>query len=1419
MSYSTDFEFTRAEALRRYEILDSEPEKEFDGLTLMASRICEAPLALISLADGERLWFKSKVGTDMVETTLDQSVCRYALEDEGEIFIVNDLTLDSRFRELPLVEVDSGFRFYAGVPIETPEHIRLGMLCVLDREPRELTPLQTDALAMLAKQVMNTMELSLSRRRLRRTVESIRGGLVNLNEEYRITYLNFRAAAMLGIETRDALGKDFRELCGSPVNQPLPDHPAGAVAGSEGPALEFFREATGMLLDLTFTSTGEDYAVFLRDITAQREVEERNRLLETCIDRVNDIILVTEADPIDEPGPRIVYVNEAFERLTGYRSEDVIGKSPRFLHGAATQRDCLDRIREGLAAKRPCREEIINYTKEGEAFWLEIEIVPVFDSRGKVTHFVAVERDVTPRKREEVERLRMVRNLNQRIKELTAIHETAKLLRGKSLPPELLLENVAHIIVNAMQESTVAAHLSCGGHQYFHAEFRETPSRIDFVAKSPEGLEVRVQAASLDEGSARNGRDPFFSEERDMVASIGEMLLSHFSILQGREELHNSERRYRSLFANNPHPMWVYDVETLRFLDVNAAAVAKYGYSLEEFLSMTLRDIRPSEDIPRLEKSFERLSGGFSHAGIWNHCTKDGRLIRVDISSYLSKSGFRGRQEELVLALDVTERIAAETALRESEARLARSQKIAQLGSWEVILETGTLFWSDETLRIFGLDPDRETLTYEGYLAALHPSDRERVLGIVEQILAAGEGGFDMDHRIVRPDGEVRWVQGIGELQTDENGEAISLAGSVLDITERKLSEHRIRENEERQRLLALATNDAIWEWEIADDTLVWTEGYETLFGRRRDEVDPTLKSWTDYIHPDDEERVLSILHEATDTELVDFEAEYRFRHADGHYCVVYDCGHVMRDAEGKPIRMIGGMSDLTERKRAEDRLREQAALLDKARDAILVRGLDHRILYWNAGAEQLYGWKAEEALGQSIAELLYDRPEAFEEATKAVMQKGEWTGEIAQVDRDGKQLTVDCSWTLMRDEDGQPKTIFAINTDMTERRNLERQFLRTQRMESLGTLAGGIAHDLNNVLTPIIMAADLLSSQEQDAKTLGLIQAIDTSARRGADMVKQVLAFGRGVDGQRLDLDIGELVGEVIKIVLETFPKNIVVKEDIADDLWPIKGDSTQLHQVLLNLAVNARDAMPRGGSLTFSAANLEIDELYVATTPGAVVGPHVLVSVEDTGTGMPPDVLERIFEPFFTTKELGKGTGLGLSTSMAIVKSHGGFVRPYSELGKGTRFRLYIPAQSREMAGTRIDESEELRRGAGETILLVDDEAVIRDITRQVLEAFGYKVLTALDGADAISVYAANHEKIDLVLTDLMMPVMDGPAMIQVLLRIQPDVRIIAASGLNANGHVAEAEKAGIKDFISKPYNASLLLKMVHDVIHADP
>ena len=515
--------------------------------------------------------------------------------------------------------------------------------------------------------------------------------------------------------------------------------------------------------------------------------------------------------------------------------------------------------------------------------------------------------------------------------------------------------------------------------------------------------------------------------------------------------------------------------------------------------------------------------------------------------------------------------------------------------------------------------------------------------------------------------------------------------------------------------------------------------------------------------------------------------------------------------------------AEIVERKKAEKAEQDARvyaeSIVETLRESLVVLDAQLRVVTANQTFYRTFKVSPEETLNKFIYDLgnhQWDIPELRELLEEVIPENIQFHD--FEVDHEFQNIgrkTMLLNARRIHQRDGDMEFILLAIEDVTEKKGLESQLLRSQRMESIGTLAGGIAHDLNNMLTPMMLSLQALKEKLTDEKSQKLLTVLENNSQRSADLIKQVMSFARGIEGERKPLQVTHLISEIEKIAKETFPRDIKLQIDVPDDLWTISGDATQLHQVIMNLCVNARDAMPYGGVLSITASNFFVDKNYVRMHTDAKVGSYVVITVSDTGTGIPPEIIDRIFEPFFTTKEFGKGTGLGLSTALAIVKGHGGFINVYSEIGKGTAFRIYLPAIKTEIQGAE-EQQLELLAGDGEWILIVEDEDSIRDVTSSTLEMSGYKVLMANDGAEAVALYAENMDKIKVILMDMMMPVMDGQASIRAIRRVNPDVKIIAVSGLTEKDRLAKVADLA-NAFLPKPYTAEKLLKTVHEVLRA--
>ncbi|MDB6127046.1 MAG: hypothetical protein JWM35_942 [Verrucomicrobia bacterium] len=516
--------------------------------------------------------------------------------------------------------------------------------------------------------------------------------------------------------------------------------------------------------------------------------------------------------------------------------------------------------------------------------------------------------------------------------------------------------------------------------------------------------------------------------------------------------------------------------------------------------------------------------------------------------------------------------------------------------------------------------------------------------------------------------------------------------------------------------------------------------------------------------------------------------------------------------------RALDDFAQRRRRKENERRLLELGGIIERANEAIVVSDMAGRITLWNNGAERLYGVSAADALGRSSEEIF--ETGQVQTAREATLETGEWHRELSITTRDGRNIVIDLRMTLVRDDAGQPSARLSIATDITEKKQLEEQFLRAQRLESLGLLAAGIAHDLNNVLAPVLLSASLLRHCAIAAEDVRMIDMLEKSAGRGSALVKQILSFAHGAGGELQPTQVKHLLRDVIDVIQASFIKSIVIEEHVPNDLWTIQANPTQIHQILLNLAVNARDAMlPRGGgTLRLQAKNLMLDEHGASEIEGAHPGAFLVLEVGDTGTGMTPEVLARIWEPFFTTKGQGKGTGLGLSTVRGIAAAHNGFVTVDSRVGHGTTFRVYLPADILAGEAQASTVTSAPPSGHGELILVVDDEADIRDVAAALLSQHGYRTLTCGSAEEAIVLFTAHSAEIRAVISDINMPNLDGTALAHALHRVKPDLRILAMSGLGIQGssHAANPAFAAV---IQKPFTVDALLTALHRILRGDP
>ncbi|MBD0386746.1 MAG: PAS domain-containing protein [Nostoc sp. C3-bin3] len=877
--------------------------------------------------------------------------------------------------------------------------------------------------------------------------------------------------------------------------------------------------------------------------------------------------------------------------------------------------------------------------------------------------------------------------------------------------------------------------------------------------------------------------------------------------------LRQSEKKFRSFVENTHAIISIASPDSFHPLYISPAYERIWGRSCQSLYDQPdswLEAIHP-DDRDRATKSVEQLLSAKSSSAEY-------RILRPDNSvRWIWNRGFAvyDDQGEVdyygCIAEDITERKLSEESLRQSEEKFRTIAENIHAAIWIASPDSfRTLYVSPAYEKIWGRSCQNLLDHPESWIDSIHPDDRDITTIAAKQQLN-GESA-SIEYRILRPDGSIRWIWDRSFTVYDDQGKVQYYGGIAEDITERELAQESLQESEARLSLATEAVQIGIWDRNLIANTTIWSANMGPLYGLPANTLCPNFEDYLNLVHPEDRKSVAASI----DWMIKEGKGsiEYRIVWPDGSLHWLNCKGQVYYNEIGQPIRIIGTNRDVTESKLAKQKISEQAALLDIATDAILVRDFQSQLLFWNKGAERMYGWLSTEVIGKDLHEILYSAgTQQLEVPLKKVIESGSWQGELCQVTKCGKEIVVESRWTLMRDAEGEPKSILTVDTDITEKKQLEEQFFRTQRLESLGTLAGGIAHDLNNILTPILAAAQLLQGtffQDDQERSGQMLALVETNAKRGAALVKQILSFARGFKQERTIIQIQYLISEIIQIAKQTFPKSIKFSTVIPEDIWAITGDTTQLHQVLMNLVVNARDALPDGGNIKISVENKLIDEAYTRMNFDAKVGAYIVITVADNGIGIPPDILNRIFEPFFTTKDVNTGTGLGLSTVLGIIRSHDGFIKVSNNVTSGSKFDLFLPAVAATQ-GFSIEEMD-LLPGQGELILIVDDEAQIREIATIILEDHNYKILTASNGIEAIALYAQHKHQINAVLMDIMMPDMDGITAIRTLQKINKQVQVIACSGLNLMQVFAQAADANVQAVLLKPYTAKELLKSLH-------
>ncbi|RPI07138.1 MAG: PAS domain S-box protein [Ignavibacteriae bacterium] len=882
---------------------------------------------------------------------------------------------------------------------------------------------------------------------------------------------------------------------------------------------------------------------------------------------------------------------------------------------------------------------------------------------------------------------------------------------------------------------------------------------------------------------------------------------------QAEDALRENEKRFSAIFNTSPIGISITRMSDGKIIDANPAISTILGYSREELFGRSTLELGVWIDRANREQFAKIL--------------KEKKFIRDYETTYRRKSGEIGTlivSAELFeisatlymlsMLIDITERKLMEERTRLSEEHYRTLVETTPDAIIIVNRSADIIFASSKAYDIFG-SPKERPMIGMSFLEWIAPEQHASILDRLRTILSDRAESEAREYALRKFDGSPFWGEINSSRLINGRGEVTGLLLVCRDISERKAAAEALGQSEERLQKAQMIAHVGNWELDLKAKKMWGSEEAFRIYGFERISPELPLEQVQHIVLKEDRPS----LNQAMDRLIAmkgEYKEEYQIRRAnDGKIRSIASIAELVLGPDGTPEKIMGVVQDITDRKNAEETVNLLNHTVKSIGECVSVTDMENIVLYVNQAFLDTYGYTREEVIGKNITDIASAKDVDKQEVLQATL-KGGWHGERINQKKDGTEFPIQLSTSTVYDERGKPIALVGVAADITEQKKLQQELLQSQKMQSIGTLAGGIAHDFNNILGIILAYASLLQRHGQDGpKHAESVAAINQAVHRGAALVRQILTFARKTDMEFEAVNINDLIHELVSMLQQTFPKVITLKEIVAKNIPYIVADRSQIHQALLNLCVNARDAMPNGGSLTLKTELASIEQIQ-EQFPTADHKRYACISVIDSGQGMDGATRLRMFDPFFTTKEKGKGTGLGLSVTYGVMQTHNGFIQTESVLGRGSTFRIYLPVpDSSEDITNNLSELESLVSGGTETILVVEDEELLLNMVNFLLETKGYKVFTAHDGIEAVNIYNEHRMEIDLVISDLGLPGMTGAEVFKKLKQINPEVKITLASGYIDPEIKSELLDAGAKEFIQKPYSPDDILRKVREVL----